>query len=59
MKVRERQIHVIFMHVWNLRNKTNKENRDKKESRLSSTENKLVVVRGEVGGSRHEISEGV
>ena len=42
--VRERQIY-NFTHIWNLRNKTKKP-----RNRLLTTENKLMVTRGEVGG---------
>ena len=52
--VRERQIPYDFTHLWNLRNKTNKQRKkresDKPRNRFLNMENKLMVTRGEVGG---------
>ena len=51
--------------VWNLRNKINKQRgkreggRDKPRNRPLTTENKLMVTRGEVGGRMGEIGDGV
>ena len=46
--VRERQAPYDFTHMWNLMNKTNKQNRN----RLTDTENRLAAVRGERAGSQ-------
>jgi len=43
---RERQIPYDFIYMWYLKNKTNKQTKN----RLFNTEKKLVVARGEVAG---------
>ena len=45
--IRERQIPYDLMHMWSLRSKTNKQQRDKQKNRHLNTEKKLVVARGE------------
>ena len=55
--VREREMLHDFTHMWNLRNKTNEHGwgeRDKPRNRLLTTENKLMVIRGEVGQRGNE-----
>ena len=49
--------------MWNLRNKTNEQRegdkgRGKPRNRLLTTENKLMVARGEVGWEMGEIGDG-
>ena len=46
--------------MWNLRNKTNKKNKGKRDqkTRFLNAENKLVSARGEVGGGMDEKGEG-
>lgn len=47
--------------MWKLRNNTNEQQqqkRDRQNSRLLKTENKLVVTRGEVSGGMGEVGEG-
>ena len=51
----ERQILYVIGYMWNLKNKTNVYN--KKESRLTDTENKLVVTSGEREVRRGNIGE--
>ena len=65
MSVRERQTPYDFTHIWNLGNKTNEQSGGEKEERdgrprkgLFTTENKLMVVRGEVGGEMEETRDG-
>ena len=55
--VRRRQMPYDFTHMWNLRNKMNKGKWDKPENRLLNIENKLLVIRGEVGEGMSEIGE--
>ena len=52
-----KQIPYDFIHMWNLRNKTNehrwgKKERGKPRNRLLTIENKLMVTGGEVGGGQ-------
>ena len=60
--VRERQIPYDFTHLWNLRNKTNKQRRKKEkdtnQETLLTTENKVMVTRGEMGRGMDEIGDG-
>ena len=43
--------------MWTLKNKTKKK-RDKQTNSLLTTENKMVVARGEVSGEMGKIGEG-
>ena len=58
MSVRERQIPYDFIHMWNLRNKTN-EQRKKRQTKKQTfnTENKLIFTRGKVGEGMGEIDD--
>ena len=58
-EIKERQIPYNFTHVWNLRNKTNEQRKKETNKKtLLTTENKLVVARGKVGGGMDEIGKG-
>ena len=54
---RKKQIPYDFTYMWNLKNKTNEQTKQKR-NRLIDTENKLVVARGEEGGEMNEIGKG-
>ena len=61
MSVRERQIPYDFTHMWNSRNKANKQRRKNRQGdkpRLLTIENKLVVTRGEVSVEKGDIGDG-
>lgn len=51
-------------HMWNLRNQTDEQGkkrekeRDKPRNRPLTIENKLIVIKGEVGGGMREIDDG-
>ena len=55
--VRERQIPYDFTHMWNLRNWTKGQKRDKPRNRLLSIETKVMVTGGEGSEEMGEISE--
>ena len=60
---KERQIPYDFSHMWNFRKITNEQReekgeREKPEHRLLTTENKLMVTRGEAGSGMGEMGDG-
>ena len=57
-QIREGHIPYGFTHRWNLKKKTKKKKRDKPGNRLLTTENKLVVTRGEAGGGTGAVGDG-
>ena len=57
-QTRKGQIQKVFPYLWNLKNKTNKNEQTKSRTRPVNTENKLMVARGEASGERHKTDEG-
>ena len=57
--VRKRQVPYDFIHMWNLRNKTNEQRKNRQTKKHSLTvENKSVATWGVVGGQMGKIGEG-
>lgn len=58
--VRERKIPYDFTHMQNLRNKQAKGRKEgeKQTKKQSTLENKLMVIRGEVGGRMGQLGDG-